>query len=148
MPSYPPSTYSVLVLEKLQVGHLVAAEAVDDLILGQEVGNRSRGLLVLLQLGDDLLALLDVLGGGVLDAVELAVHVGDVVGHVGVLEQLDLARQDLVEHLGVALLVGLVALELDQREQQVSAQVGRQVGHDGRAIGRDCLEYVLHDCRM
>lgn len=123
-------THSVLVLQELQVGDLVAPQAVDNLILGQEVGDLSGGLLVLLQLGKHLLALLGVLGGRVGDAVQLAVERGDVVGHVGVLQQLDLSGQDLLRLLLVARLLGLVALELDEREEQVSAQVRRQLGHD------------------
>lgn len=110
------ATHPVLVLEKLQVGNLVASQAVDDLILGQEIGNLSRGLLVLLQLRQHILSLLGVLGGSVSHTVEVAVHGSDVVSHIGVLQQLNLSGQNLLGHLVVTLLLRLVALELDQRE--------------------------------
>lgn len=86
------ATYSVLIFQKFQVSHLVASEAVDDLILGQKVGNRRSRLLIAAQLGDNLFSLLDVLGGGLLNTMELAVHVCDVIRHVGVLEKRNLAR--------------------------------------------------------
>lgn len=123
-------TYSVLVLEKLQVGNLIASQAIDDLVLGQEVRNLLCLLLVLVQLRKHILSLLGVLGGRLSHAVEIAVQSRHVVGHVGVLQQLDLARQNLLSQLGIALLLGLVALELDEREEQVTAQVRRNVGHD------------------
>lgn len=123
-------TYSVLVLEKLQVGHFVASKAIDDLVLRQEVRNLLRLLLVLVQLRQHILSLLGVLGGRLRNAVEILVQRGHVVGHVGVLQQLDLARQNLLGQLGIALLLGLVALELDEREEQVTAQMRRNVGHD------------------
>lgn len=40
----------MLVLEELQVGNLVTSESVDDLVLGQEIGDLGGGLLVVLQL--------------------------------------------------------------------------------------------------
>lgn len=106
----------MLVLEKLQVGNLVASESVDNLVLGQKIRNLGRGLLVLLQLRKNLLSLLGVLGRGFLDTVVLAVERSDVVGHVGILEQLNLSRQNLLGLLGLLLLLRLVALELDERE--------------------------------
>lgn len=106
----------MLVLEELQVGHLVASESVDDLVLGEQIGNLGRGLLVLFQLGQHLLSFLGVLRGGFLDSVKFAIERCDVVGHVRVLEKLDLARQDLLGLLGVVLLLRLVALELDEWE--------------------------------
>lgn len=120
----------MLVLEKLQVGHLVASQAIDDLVLRQQVRNLLRLLLVLVQLRQHILSLLDVLGGRLSHAVEIAVQRGHVVGHVGVLQQLNLARQNLLGQLGIALFLGLVALELDEREEQVTAQMRRNVGHD------------------
>lgn len=75
----------MLVLEELQVGNLVASESVDDLILGQEVADLGGGLLEVLQLLNNLLSLLVVLLGSILDTVELAVQSRDVIGHVCVL---------------------------------------------------------------
>lgn len=85
------STYSVLVLEKLQVGHLVASQSVDDLVLGKEVCNLLRRLLVLVQLCQHILSLLGVLGRGLSHSVQLAVQRRYVVCHVGIVQQLNLA---------------------------------------------------------
>lgn len=137
-------TYPMRVLQELQVGNLVAPQPVDNVVLRQELGNLRRRLLVLLQLRQDLLSLLGVLGRGVGDAVEVAVQRRHVIGHVGVLQQLDLAREDLLRLFVFALLLRLVALELDQGKQQVPAQVLCHLGHDRRAIGRDGLENILH----
>lgn len=48
--------------------------------------------------------------------MELAVEARHVIGHVCILEQLDLSGQNLLRLLIVALLLRLLALELDQRE--------------------------------
>jgi hypothetical protein len=81
----------VLVLQKLQVGNFVASKTVDDLVLRQKIGNLGSGLLIFLQLCQNLLSLLGVLGRGLRNAVQLAVQGRDVVGHIGVLQQLDLS---------------------------------------------------------
>lgn len=133
----------MLVLEELQVGNLVTSESIDNLVLRQEVGNLGRSLLVLLQLCQHILSLLGVLGWWVGNAVKFAVKAGDVVGHVCVLEEFDLAGKDLLRQGIVTLLLSLLAVELDQWEEQVPAQVRRDAGHD-RAISRDGGENIRH----
>jgi len=106
----------VLVLQEFQVSNLVAPESVDDIVLCEQLGNLRGGLLVLLQLGQHLLPLAVIFCGWVVNAVQLAVHRGDVVGHVGVLQEVDLSSENLLGESIIFLLLGLVALELNQRE--------------------------------
>ena len=119
-------TYVVFLFEKLQVGNLVASEIVHDLVCRQELRDPAGLLLILLQLGDDLLPPLSILSRRLVQVLDLAVQVGGVVGHVGLLEQLvlglgDLARLLLV--LDVAILIfQLVGRELQQREDQVAVE--------------------------
>ncbi len=79
-------SYLVFLLEELQIGHLVAAQVVHDVVALQQLDNGARLLLQLLQLRKDLLFLVSELGGRLLEALELAVEVRDVVGHVGLFE--------------------------------------------------------------
>lgn len=120
----------MLVLQKLQVGNLVTSKTVDNLILRQKISNLSSSLLIFLQLCQNILSLLGILSGRVSNAVKVAVQSRNIISHVGILQQLDLSRQDLLSLLIVALLFGLVAFELDEREQQVSAKMWCQLGHN------------------
>lgn len=103
-------TYVVFPLEELQVGHLVAAQVVDDIVPLQQLDDLAGLLLVLLQLAEDLLLLVGKLGGGLLEALELAVEVGDVVGHVCLFEQGVLGLCDLA---GLGLILDVAALLVD-----------------------------------
>lgn len=76
--------------------------------------------------------------------MKLAVESRNVIGHVCVLEEFNLSGKNLL-CLGIlALLLGSLTLELDQRKEKMSAQVRRKAGHDRRAVGRDGVENVLH----
>lgn len=124
----PRKTYIVLLLEELQVGNLVAAQVCDDVFPPQQLLDLACGVLELLQGLDDLLPLVGVLFWWVLQALEVAVEVGDVVGHVGLPQQLvggleQLPRLGLV--LGHAILVlQLAAAELEEGEDQVPVELG------------------------
>ena len=145
----------VLLLQELQVGNLVGAEVVDDVVALEELGDLGGLLLVLFELVEDLLATLGVLGGGLLEALELAVEVGDVVGHVGLLEEGVLGGEDLASLVGLIFLEA-AGVELEEGEDHVAVEVGSEledeviVGGRGVAVGggggcgshRECLWYM------
>ena len=143
MPQHPPGspararvTYIVLLLEELQVGDLVTAQVVDNLLALQQVGDLARLLLELLQAAQDVLALLVELGRGFVQALQVGLELADEVNHVGRLEQLVLGLGDL-ERLGVIVLGDLALGEVQQREDQVAVEVAHErgqkivLGHDG-----------------
>ncbi len=140
-------SYLVLLLEELQIGHLVAAQVVDDVVALQQLDDGARLLLQLLQLGEDLLLFVGILGGRLLEALELAVEVGDVVGHVGLFEEgvlglCDLAGLGLVLDVARLLVNELPGVEFEQGKDHVAVEVRDELEHEvvlgdiAAAVGR------------
>jgi len=136
----------VVLLQELQVGNLVAPEVADNILAPQKLGDLAGFLLKLLQLAEDLLFPLGVLNGRLLQSFELAVQVGDVIGHVGLFEEGKLglgvlARLLLVDDVARLLVNQLAGPELQQREDHVAVEMrgelGEQVevGRRGRPVG-------------
>jgi hypothetical protein len=121
-------TYTVILLQEVQVGNLVAAQVVDDVLLAQEFGDLARLVLELLEAREDLLALLLELGGGLFGTIKLHLQAADEIDHVGGLEQLILGSGEL-EGLGIIVFGDLVVGELEEREDEVSVEVSDQLGH-------------------
>jgi len=86
---------AVVLLEVVQVGNLVAAEVVDDILVGQEILDLAALLLELFPLVQGFLPLLNVFLRSLVEAVDLSVQVADKVGHVGVLQQLKLEPRNV-----------------------------------------------------
>ena len=118
---------AVVFLEVVQVGHLVAAEVVYDVLVGQEVLDLAAFLLVLLALVEDILSLLHVLLRSLVEAVDLRIQVSHKVRHVGLLEQLKL---ELSNVSGRRLVIELLE-ELQQREDEVTIEVGDEFWENG-----------------
>lgn len=120
---------TVLLLEELQVGDLVAAQVADDILILQQLGDLGALLLVVLQLGEDLLSLLDELVGDGVGVVNFLPQVGHIVGHVGVLQQLVLGADHLL-----VIFLGAGA-ELEKREDQMAVEVGDQLRQQVILVG-------------
>lgn len=121
----------MLPLQELQVGHLVASEGINNVVALEELCDLCGLLLVFLQLAEDLLFPLGVLGGGFVEAFELAVQVGDVVGHVGALRErklglCDLARLGFIPDLSI-LVNKLAGAELEKGKDHVAVEVGGEL---------------------
>lgn len=86
------------------------------------------------------MAALGVLGGGLLEALELAVEVGDVVGHVGLLEEGVLGGEDLAS-LVLLIFLEAAGVELEEGEDHVAVEMGSELedeiiaGGSGVAVG-------------
>jgi hypothetical protein len=117
---------AVVLLEVVQIGHLVAAEVVHDLLVGQEILDLAALLLEFLPLGQGVLPLLHILLRSLAQAVDLSVQVSHEVGHVCLLEELELEPCDV----GGGRVVLKLLQELQQREDQVTVQVGDEFGQD------------------
>jgi hypothetical protein len=128
---------AVALLQVGQVLDLVAPQVGDDVLVIQKPADLARGLLQLVALQEDLVALLLVLVGHVVEAVDFLVQLADKVGHVGGLEQLE---EELLLLDG---LLGLfVAGEVEERVDEMAVEVGHELGEqrvllgDGGAICR------------
>jgi hypothetical protein len=119
---------AVVLLEVDQVLDLVGAQVVDDLSIGEQVLDVGALVLQLLTLLEDLVALLGVLFRALVQVVDLGEQVADKVGHVGVLEQLELELGVLERRL---VDIFLVLEELQQREDEMAVEVGDESGQDG-----------------
>lgn len=121
----------MLLLQELQVGHLVAAQVAYNVLVPQEIPQLARLFLELLELGNHLLPGLGKLGGRGIQILNLAVQVGHVVGHVGLLEQLVLGLGDLLRLLlifAAALLIfQLCRRKLEEGENKVSVEAENQL---------------------
>lgn len=128
---------AVAVLQVLQVLGLVGAQVGDDVLVVQQLGDLGGRGLELVALAQDLLALGGELGGDLVEVVHVLVQLAHEVGHVGRAQQ----RQQQLLLLG-RLLGVLVAVEIEQREQQMAVEVGHQLRQqavllgDGAARGR------------
>lgn len=125
-------TYIMVLLQELQVGNLVTPQVCDDVLPLQQLRDLAGAVLVCFQGLDDLLPLVGKFFGWVLQVLQVTVQVGDVIRHVGLLQQLvlgleKLARLGLV--LGAAIFVfQLGAAELEEREDEVAVELGDQLG--------------------
>lgn len=117
----------MVLLEVVQVLDFVGAQVVDDLGIGQQVLDLGALVLELLALLEDLIALLNVLLRALVQVVDLGEQVADEVGHVGVLEQLELELVVLERGLVDIL---LVLEELQQREDEMAVEVGDESGQN------------------
>lgn len=117
----------MLLLKELQVGHLVTTQIAHDVLATQKIRQLACLLLIVVQLLQDLLALLVELCRRLRETVDFLLQVTDEIRHVGGLQQLVLGLRDL-ERLGVVILGDLASCELQQREDQVSVEVLDQLG--------------------
>ena len=108
----------MVLLQVLQVGNLVGAKVGDNVLPAQKLGDLCSLLLELIQALQNLLSLLGELLWCLLDVVDLGVQAGDVIGHVGGLQQLKLG----LGHVHAVLLI-LIGDKLQQWEDQMSVEV-------------------------
>ena len=111
--------HAVLLLQELQVGHLVAAQVRHNALVVQQRVDPARLLGEVLQLRQHLLAFAVELLGHVVAVVDLLPQVGDIVGHVGRLEQRILGLEDPLRALFL-----LAGEEFEEGEYQMAVKVG------------------------
>jgi hypothetical protein len=121
---------AVCVLQVRQILHLVRSQVGDDVLVVQKPRNLARLLDQLVASLQDLLALLLVLVGHVVQVVHILVELAHEVGHVGGLEQLQQHLLLVQRLLGI-----LVGGEAEQRVDQVSVEVGHQLGEEAVLLG-------------
>lgn len=121
---------AVALLQVGQILDLVAAQVGDHILVVEQPADLAGLLLQLVAALQDLVALLLVLVGHVVEAVDFLVQLTHEVGHVGRLEQLE-QQLLLVERL-----VGIVvAGEVEQRVDEMSVEVGHELGQEAVLLG-------------
>ena len=130
----------MLLLEELEIGKLVAAQAVNDVVALQKLGQLARLVLEPLDLGHDLLALDRIVVRPLVKPAQLALELGHVVGHVRPAEQGELGLEDMarlarVPRLALFVLV-LRASELEQREDHMPVQICHDLRQHAAQPGR------------
>lgn len=82
----------------------------------------------MLQLGKNLLSLLQKLLGHRIGVVDFLPQIGHIVGHVGVLQELIFRANNF----GVVILAGA---EFEQREDEVAVEIGNELGQQVILVG-------------
>lgn len=115
----------------------------------QQLGDLAGAVLVFLQGLDDLLPLVGKFFGWVLQTLQVTVQVGDIIRHVGLLQQLVLGLQELARLglvLGAAIVVlELGAAELEEGEDEVAVELADQLGQQ---VELGCREILHRDDRF
>jgi len=124
---------AVALLKVCQVLLLVAAQVGDDVLVVEQAADLAGGLLELVALLEDLVALGLELVGHVVEAVDLLVQLADEIRHVGGLEQFE---QQLLLLDG---LVGVfIAGEVEERVDEMAVEVGHELGEQRVLLGDIC----------
>ena len=132
----------MVVLQVSHVAVLVAAQIVDNLCVSKQALDLLCLLSVDLPSLESLLALFGVLGGRLVQVVELRVQVANIVGHVGLLEQRIFELGDV---RNIFVLGALFLLEVEQREDEVAVQVRDEFGQQAVGSGHVAVG-VCHVC--
>lgn len=121
---------AVALLEVGQVLLLVTPQVGNDVLVIQKTTNLAGGLLELVALLQDLLALFLVLVRHVGEAVDVLVQLADEIGHVCGLEKFE------EQLLLLDCLFGLfIAREVEERVDEVAVEVGHKLGKERVLFG-------------